>query len=107
MKLLSKWWSIDWKFKNRDNILHIDETNVILRNQENSLIHTLYDEDKGILFTKGIDGSYYWDPSIYEILECKPRTEDTSYNILKDVMKTWWFWKIKKTGRIWEWFRSG
>lgn len=69
-------------------LLHIDETKVILRNQENSLIHTLYDEDKGILFTKGIDGSYYWGPSIYEILECKPRTEDTSYNILKDVMKT-------------------
>lgn len=67
-------------------LLHIDETNVILRNQENSLIHTLYDEDKGTLFTKGIDGKYYWDPSIYEILERKPRTEDTSYNILKDVM---------------------
>ncbi|WP_294007319.1 hypothetical protein [uncultured Methanobrevibacter sp.] len=60
------------------------------------MIHTLYDEDKGILFTKGIDGSYYWDPSIYEILERKPRIEDTSYNILKDVMKPDDFEKLKK-----------
>ncbi len=67
-------------------LLHIDNTVNILRNQENSLIRKIYDRNKTSLFTKGIDGKYYWDNFIYEILEREPRIDDSSYNILKDLM---------------------
>ncbi len=65
---------------------HIDETSMILRNQENSLTQSLYEKEQVTLFTIGIDGSYYCKPKIYEIIERGQRDEDHSYNIFKDLM---------------------